>query len=313
MANGKPTLTATPIPEPDFGEQTPGDLLAQGKTLQKAGTPFVTAVRVQKPRDLDFVVKQVLKEAELAKDEFWYSMSFGGQRIEGPTIGLANTLAREWGNCAVTVDVQETAEAFFITPRFIDLERGSQFERTYRQRKGAVSGKFENERKLDMALQIGQSKAIRNVIVNSVPRWLVEQAMQVAKDSAANAIDPKKLEEIKAQLVGFFKEKGVTQEQLVAKVQRPIMAWTTRDVADFRADWKAIQSGEMAVSDLFPPKEITAPAGPIKTEDVTAATSTTPNADPSAPSPEEQRRIKEREIAESGGDKGKPAKKGPFG
>jgi hypothetical protein len=277
----------------------------------KSGTPFVTAITVQRPRDLDKIVKAIEREAEYAGDSFYYNWSAGGQRIEGPSIGLANSLAREWTNAALTVELSETDEAFYITPRFIDLEKGFQTERVFRQRKNAVQGKYDPDRKLDMALQIGQSKAIRNVVVNAVPRWLVERAIEKAKDAVQRGIDPKKLDEFKTQIEAYFKTRGVTAEQLVAKAGKPMAEWTTRDVADFRGDKKALENGEVTVAELFPPAEPKAPVGPVNDATTAAGTlkaETTrePGSDegedpPMTMTPEEIARIKEREIAESKG------------
>jgi hypothetical protein len=261
--NAIPT-EAEPIDD-GFSEATPGDLLAAGKSLMKAGTPFVTAMSVQKPRDLDRIVKAIAREAEYAGDSFYYGWGAGGSRIEGPSIGLANSLAREWKNCAVTCALQETDEAFYITARFIDLENGSQMERIFRQRKNAVQGKYDADRKLDMALQIGQSKAIRNVVVNSVPRWLVDQAIEQAKAAVLKGIDPKKLDEWKGIIVSEFAAFKVTEEMLVAKTKKPLAEWTTRDIAGLKGDLKALKNGEINVAELFPREdgEVKPPAGPL--------------------------------------------------
>ncbi len=271
MVNSKISAQAQPMSE-DFEESAPGDLLAQGKTLQKAGTPFVSAITVQKPRDLDRIVKAIDREAEYAGDSFYYGWTDKkGNRIEGPSIGLANSLAREWTNCAVTVDFQESDEVFIITPRFVDIEKGFQCERVFRQRKNVVQGNFDPDRKLDMALQIGQSKAIRNVVVNAVPRWLVERAMEKAKEAVLKGIDPNKLGEYKEHVTTYFKAKGVTAEQLVAKAGKPMAEWTTRDIADFKGDKKALENGEVTISELFPPLAPKAPAGPISASDLPIA------------------------------------------
>lgn len=287
----------------------PADLLAAGKGIQRSGTRFVTAVAVQKPRDLDKIVKAIDKEAEFAGDSFWYGWAQGGERIEGPSIGLANSLAREWTNNAVTCDLQENPEAFYITATFIDLEKGSQMERVFRQRKSAVQGKYDSDRKLDIALQIGQSKAIRNVIVNSVPRWLVDRAIEKAKAAVAAKIDPQQLEKHRQEVIKFFGAHKVTVEQLVAKAKRAVVEWTTRDIADFSADAKALKAGEVSIGDLFPVAEVktAAPSGPIDLKDL-PPTGFAPAAAPEplitpdtdgAPTAEEQAEIKRREIYES--------------
>mgnify|MGYP001604259596 FL=1 len=263
----------TPAP-PEMG--LPAELLSQGKALQRSGTPFVTAITVQKPRDLDRIVAAMDREAEYAGATFWYSWPQAGERIEGPTIGLANSLAREWGNCAATCELEETDEAFYITARFIDLESGFQMERVFRQRKSAVAGKYDPERKLDIALQIGCSKAIRNAIVNSVPRWLVERVIEKAKDALAKGISAEGLQAAADKCVAAFVGFKVGEVMLVRKVGKPRAQWTNRDVAALCADHAALKSGDANVVELFPPEEAPAPAGPVKLEEVMKAVAKPP-------------------------------------
>jgi hypothetical protein len=309
MAADKVMAKATPLPEHEDLEGA-AELLAQGKALQRVGTPFVTAVSVQKARNLDKVVAAMDREAEYAGKTFWYSWrDKKGNLIEGPSIGLANSLARSWGNCAVTVDFQEFPDSFVITPRFIDIETGFQCERVFRQGKGQVQGNFDPERKLDMALQIGQSKAIRNVVCNAVPKWMVARAIQKAKDAVVKGIDPAKLTELKKEVAEFFKERGITLEQLVAKAKRPMAEWTTLTIATFQADMHAVESGEVDANDIFASREATPPpAGPLTGASVAAGLEKTtekeplvvPDKDaPEGPSAAEQEEIKRREIFDS--------------
>lgn len=316
----KIAAAATPIPEHETLDSA-AELLASGKTLQKAGTPFVTAISVQKPRNLDKVVAAMDREAEYAGKTFWYSWrDKKGNLIEGPSIGLANSLAREWTNCGVTVDFQETADTFIITPRFIDIEKGFQCERVFRQHKGVVQGNFDPERKLDMALQIGQSKAIRNVVCNAVPKWLVARAIQKAKEAVVKGIDPAKLTELKKEVAAFFAERGITLEQLVAKAKKPMAEWTTLTIATFQADMHAVESGEVAVEEIFrpaePDKDVRGPiTGKALADALPKSGTETPApagddalakrqkeldaAKSGAPSPEEQERIRRKEEFES--------------
>lgn len=317
--NTRNTIQTTPERmDDDFREATPGELLAAGKSLMKAGTPFVTAMAVQKPRDLDKIVKAIAREAEYAGDSFYYGWGAGGSRIEGPSIGLANSLAREWKNCAVTCSLEETDEAFYITSRFIDLENGSQMERIFRQRKNAVQGKYDPDRKLDMALQIGQSKAIRNVVVNAVPRWLVEQAIEQAKAAVLKGIDPTKLGEWKAIIVNEFSAFKVTEEMLAAKTKKPLAEWTTRDIASLKGDLKALKNGEINVAELFPreEQETRAPEGPLSGKTIGDAIlkPTDKPADTSGMTEDEKLRAKQKELEEAKSKQpDKPADKKPNG
>jgi hypothetical protein len=307
MANGKTVQRAeTEIVETEQVPTVDEGLLAKGRAIQKVGTPFVTAITVQKPRNLDAVVKALERECEYGGDSFYYSISFGGARVEGASIGLAQAIAREWGNCAVTSEVQETDDSFLFLARFVDLERGFQIERAFRQRKdGQVAGRFDSNRKLDIAFQIGQSKATRNVICNAIPRWLVDRCIEKAKDAVAKKITPEGLEKAKQSIVDAFKKYRVTEAMLVAKLGKPRAEWTTRDIADLTGDGKAIASGEMSVAELFP-AESAQPAGPV-TVDAAMNAKVVPTAQPPAtedprdsaePSPEEQAEINRREIEE---------------
>ena len=89
--------------------------------------------------------------------------------IEGPSIKLANDVARIFGNNVNEVRELDVGDAWVFYARFTDIETGFSMERAYRQRKSQSSMKTKDaDRQLDIAYQIGQSKAIRNCIVNSL-------------------------------------------------------------------------------------------------------------------------------------------------
>ena len=57
---------------PDEQKDTQTQMLSSGMTLQKTGTQYTTAIKVQEARNLDRVVSNVLKEAEYAGEDFYY-------------------------------------------------------------------------------------------------------------------------------------------------------------------------------------------------------------------------------------------------
>src|SRR5215831_14566188 len=89
--------------------------------------------------------------------------------IEGPSIKLANDVARIFGNNVNEIREIDVGDAWTFYARFTDIETGFSMERAYRQRKGQRSMRTKDaDRQLDIAYQIGQSKAIRNAIVNAL-------------------------------------------------------------------------------------------------------------------------------------------------
>lgn len=288
---------------------TPEDMVRDGHTLTKIAAGYQTAVAVQRPRNLDRIVAAMERECEYAGEAFYFQMQFGGTRIEGGSIGLAYALAREWGNCVVLVDdVRETDDAILFAPTFVDLERGVTIQRAFRQRKGgAVHGKFDPERKQEIAFQIGQSKATRNVIFSAVPRWLVDHCIERAKEAVGQKINAEGLVKAGENCVAAFRELGVDEKRLIGKVGKPRTEWTSRDIVNLRGDYRAIKTGEMSVAELFPADAGARAAqtnGAVKLDDVmnAQATQRTPTATeqrPVAAEPEGQEEESAGEAPES--------------
>lgn len=233
--------------------------IEQGQTMTQVRGSYVTAVAVQKPRDIERVAKALQREAVLAGESFYYGWSAGGDRIEGPSIGLLMAAARCWGNCAVEMlPVQETEASWIFTGTFVDLETGCTVARQFRQsKKSVVHGKLDEERKDDIRFQIGQSKATRNVIRNALPRWLTDQAMEaamrgvrekietyIAKNGMAKAVD---------ECVKALGKVGVPKEAILERCDVAAVCGLTVDhLVVLKGDLSAIQNGQERAEALFP-------------------------------------------------------------
>lgn len=222
---------------------------------------FAMAQRVDVPRDLHAVSKRVLDEAELMGDDFYYSWTTktkdGDKIVEGPSIDAAMMLYRNWGNDALPTDIYDEGPTHWIFRAvFVDGETGSSLPRLFRQRKGESHQKTgrdgDGDRKLDIAFQIGQSKAQRNVIVKGLPAWLVNRAMEKAKESAEANYRDKLPESIERAKVAWGKL-GIAVGQLEKKLAKPSAAWTTSDCRTLVALHRGIISHETSLENEFPP------------------------------------------------------------
>lgn len=153
-------------------------------------TAYTTAMQVIKPRNLAIVERRCLEEAAIAGDEFYYSWKQGGSIIEGLTVGASMSIARNMGNCAIPVTVDETKDTYIFTATFVDLETGFNLSRMYRQRKGQNLGEKmkKDGRAEDVIFQVGQSKAIRNSVLGAIPKWLQNKVMTKAKENVIGKI-----------------------------------------------------------------------------------------------------------------------------
>jgi hypothetical protein len=232
--------------------------------LIRSQTQFHTAMAVQRPRNLDKVVAAVLREAEFAGDAFYYSFPMGGKQIEGPSIGLAMAVAREWSNCAVPVEYYETLTEWVFTAHFVDLERGFTVSRVFRKKKGkGAFKKLEEDRAEDMTFQAAQSRAIRNVVLAGVPRWLTDQAKERAKDAVLKGISKEGLATATNKALKFLAGYGVSEGRVIAVLGKSRQEWASEDIASLRGLASQLRDGQASPEQLFPPVE-SSPESPPK-------------------------------------------------
>ena len=232
-------------------------------TAQKVQTQYMTAVTVQRPRKLEKIVNAVLREAEYAGESFFYAWGMGKNHIEGPSVGLALCVAREWSNCAVETSVDDIGDAYIFTSHFIDLERGFTISRSFRQSKRwTVYGKMDEFRKDDTRFQMGQSKSIRNVVRAAVPSWLIEQAIEKAKDAVRAGITKEGIATAIEKAIKLLGQHGITEDRVLAKIDRKNKHEITKeDIIDLRTAYSAISKGESFADDIFPPSQAGHAAG----------------------------------------------------
>lgn len=236
-------------------------LLRDGMAVQKVQTPYATAIAVQKPRSIARVTANVLEEAKLAGSSFFYRWKVKNKKtgredtVEGASIDLAMCMARNYGNCAIDVDDEETLSDYKFKGVFIDLESGFTCPRLFKQRKKQNIGMDDTGRAEDIIYQIGQSKAIRNAIVRAMPNWLSEQAIDAATQAELSKIKPENIAIARARAFDFFRQYGVSQERIEAKIGRKLDEWTAQDIVDLKGMATALKEGRISATELFPEPE----------------------------------------------------------
>lgn len=236
-----------------------------GNTLQQIKTPYSTAVSVQVPRELDTVRRRLMDEASIGGEMMYYGWGAGKDHIEGPSIHLAMAAARCWGNCAVFPEpVQELPDSWIFTSSFVDLETGFTLQRQFRQSKSSqVFGKHHEERKSDIRFQVGQSKASRNVVVNALPKSIINEAMAKAKAGVRERLEKWIAAKGEGGLamaqdgaLDALEKLGIVEARVLAKVSRPTRAaLTLDDLIVLKGDIVAIQDGTDRADELYPVEE----------------------------------------------------------
>ena len=228
------------------------------------------AQNVAVKRDERIILQKIRTLAAAASTEWFYRFPVKNKRenridhIEGPSIKLANDLARIFGNCDIDCRATDLGTHILFQARFIDLETGYSLTRPFQQRKGASKMGADQDRQADITFQIGASKAIRNVIVNALQTY-ADFALSEAKEALVERIGadlPKWRERTLARL----KEYPVDIHRVEAVVGRPAKEWVATDLARVIASMKAVADGMATIDETFPPRTEEPSAQPASRE-----------------------------------------------
>lgn len=243
-----------PIPMAGFEVLPPeerSNLPAQISITQR----FVTAQVVQNPRRIPAVVGKLREMAMVGSERFYYRWEVKNtdgtkKPVEGLSIKGANSLAMIYGNCSIDVDGRETETHYYIKATFIDLESGANMTREFRQRKKMNLGKrMDADRAEDIAFQIGQSKAIRNVITNALDPFATEMLEQAQKGVLARIErNPEKALNWILETAGSH---NVSLQRLELYVARPKAEWVAVHMAKLYGALNALEDGMDTANNIF--------------------------------------------------------------
>lgn len=208
-------------------------------------------------RDEAVVRRKLTELAAMAGDDWFYRFPVRNRQtgqtswIEGPSIKLANSVARIFGNCLTEVREVDVGDAWVFYARFTDVEGGFSMERSYRQRKSQETIKTKDaQRQLDQVYQIGQSKAIRNVIVNSLQEY-ADYAFEQAQGSLVNKIG-KDLEGWKQRTLEGLARIPVEVKRVERVIGRTTRDWLAADIARIISMAKQVADGMATLDETFP-------------------------------------------------------------
>ena len=199
-----------------------------------------------------FPVRKKVKDEKTGREDWVQDW------IEGPSIKLALNVARIFGNFSVETREIDVGDAWIFYARGTDIETGFSLERAYRQRKSQTSMRTQNaERAQDITYQIGQSKAIRNVIVNSLEIYC-DHAFEEARNSLVDKIG-KDLPAWRERTLQGLAKIPVDVHRVERVLGRASKDWLAPNIAQVIAMMKSIADGMASLDEVFPPA-IEAPA-----------------------------------------------------
>lgn len=181
-----------------------------------------------------------------------YALPRGGKTIRGRSVRLAEIAASAYGNINFATRIIDVGEKEIVAQGAChDLERNVSATTEVRRRITNRGGQRYNDDMIAVTCNAAASIALRNAIFKVVPAALVEPIYEAAQNMAVG--DASTLDIRRVKCVGAFALMGVTEERLLAKVQRPSVSEITGDdLVELIGLFNSIRAKEINVDEAFP-------------------------------------------------------------
>lgn len=217
----------------------------------------------QFPRDMTQVEEDLIKCCKLPSlaDVAFYSVPRGDKKIVGPSIRLAEEIARICGNIeyghkelsrssdkseievyAWDMQTNVTSIRQLTVPHILDTKNGPR--------------KLRDQKDVDDLIANKASKQLRGRILAIVPKWLLESAMAECKRTIlAIGANGKSLEERAQAMALAFNHLGVPNDKLVKWLGHDLKTITADEFIELKGIYNAIKLEGAKASDYFDAKE----------------------------------------------------------
>jgi hypothetical protein len=208
------------------------------------------------PRDQDAALASILQSckrrglAEVAQ----YQYAKGGKDIVGPSIRMAETMARAWGNMSFGVrELESKAGSSLVEAYAMDLETNTRSSKTFtvshiRHTKTTSYAVTDSRDIYEMVANSG-ARRLRACILALIPGDIVDAALAQCDATLAGGTDP--LDKRKEAMLTKFTEIGVTVEMIETRIQRKFEAITNPQIVMLGKVFNAIRDGLTTVAKEF--------------------------------------------------------------
>lgn len=183
-----------------------------------------------------------------------YAYPRGGHLIEGPSIRLAEVLARSWGNCRVGITIHsQTKQKTEARAYAYDLQTNYMIDQDFTvphirtTKKGTKT--LTDERDIrELVANIG-SRHLRGCILRLIPADVVEDAVNQVKKTLVSTDIP--ISEQVKKMVTAFNDLGVKVEHLEKKLGHNLDATVPQEIVTLKSIWRSLKDGMAKREDFF--------------------------------------------------------------
>lgn len=184
-----------------------------------------------------------------------YQYPRGGQTVRGPSIRLAEELARSWGNIDTGIAELSRSEGSSEVEAYCwDLETNTRFSvrftvRHLRDKKGG-SQVLTDERDIYEIIANMGARRKRACILAAIPGDIIEDAVSACADTLANGGGDTLQNRVK-KLLYAFSQMEISDSILVAYLGHPLDRILPEEVVTLRGIYQSLRDGQSKPSDWF--------------------------------------------------------------
>ena len=240
------------------GNMTAVSSTEETKKIAEVQAKMILAQRF--PRNAAYARQMIAMECEnkdLAEKAI-YVFPRGDSEVRGASIRLVECVARHWGNILCGVEeIASNKDSATVRAYCWDLQTNFadekvfdvSFERT--TKKGSYMLTDPRDRYEKLANDAARRK--RACIQAIIPKFIIDEAMEICEKTLSGSINEKNIEETKAKMVNAFRAiaEWITEEDLAEKCGKDWANLGTHDIVKLRNLYNAVKDGFVKPSDAF--------------------------------------------------------------
>lgn len=241
---------------PQMQQKRVGAELVSTREAQEVQVAMVAAKRF--PRDEVAAYNRILQDCQRQSlaEKAMYEFPRGGQVVTGPSIHLAKTLARCWGNIDSGFKVLEQGPKESTVMAYCwDLETNYRETKVFtvhhirETKKGAYP--LTDPRDIYEMIANQAARRERSCILSVIPGDVVDAAIGQCNVTLAGKSDMPLMDKVRALVKNFQEQYGVTAEMLEAYIGCKKEAFSQQSVVRLKNVYNTIRDGSASVEQYF--------------------------------------------------------------
>ncbi len=186
-----------------------------------------------------------------------YTYPKGGQKVEGPSIRLAEALAQSWGNIDFgIIELEQKNNESSVMAYAWDLETNTRQTKVFtvphiRYSKAKGNEKLTDPRDIYEMVANQGARRVRACILGVIPGDVVDDAVKMCNETLAKNLDGPLEDTVKKTLSSFKDKFGVTKEMIEEYLGYNTESFTAQDIIKLRGVYSSLKDGMAKREDYF--------------------------------------------------------------